>query len=180
MLAGIVMRISILLFVPLVSLLPSHAATISAMAGPNTILQPGGVSYFLAAPVGGVSARAGVQYGGASAEVDANCGFTSNYCGTTAEASFSDAITIFGMDGVLQASVLLNNVIVDGGTSSYFVFGSFSGALLNYQYVPPGCCSSQPFQQSFTAGIGTAFSGRIEAFGEDRNPIDPMTEQSLP
>jgi hypothetical protein len=157
-----------------------RAATISDTVGSafgtggKTITQPGTISY--SAP--GANVTASVNFGGASADANSNCGFMID-CSASAMASFSDAITIFGTSGILRAGINVQSGQDAGRGDSIFKFGSLVGASLGNQFdLLPACIFTVSRQQDFTAGIPTAISGRISVTASDTRPQDPFDGSS--
>ena len=101
------------------------AATVSADVCYNftnckAVGHPGDVSIMFP----GGNAQASVDFSSASGHASSNCGFSSG-CGGTADANFSDAITIYGTSGIIQAAVFSDStVFFDGIADSPFRFGS--------------------------------------------------------
>src|SRR5436190_393303 len=138
------LKLSVLLLVTPVMSLTCHAATISAAAGwssVNSISQPGTVSY--SGP--GANSSASVDFGRLSSAASANCGLGGD-CSAFASASFTDAITIFGTDGILSLNPgLFSSVNYDVQHATVrFSFGSSSvvGAFVGTQFVGQACAQS--------------------------------------
>jgi hypothetical protein len=165
---------SVLLFVASACL---RATSISASIGSASLSQsidhPGSLSF--SAP--GASADVGVDFGGASAEGNSNCGFV-NDCSASAGASFSDAITIFGINGFLRASINAMGGENTGRADTRFAFGSFVGGTSGNQTFLPPCIFTGTCQQAFSAGIPTSISGQLTITAADIRPQDPFDGSS--
>ena len=162
-----------------------YAATISAMAGPqlvgqfgNSIWQPGTVYFIFPAPTGSSIGHSSVSFSSAIVDAYSNCGSAAN-CGVFASAKFSDAITIFGRSGIIQADIEMSSVALfgDGISTSSFHFGNMAGSSSGSFYGGPGTCGMGicSFQQSFAAGSKLLFSGDAYVIASDTAPQDPGT-----
>jgi hypothetical protein len=92
-------------------------------------MTPGSVSY---SDGSGGSGTASVDFASAHVHAYSSCGNVIN-CAVNARADFSDAITIFGTTGFLEANIQSTSVAFfgTGEANTDYQFGSFSGISSN-------------------------------------------------
>ena len=144
---------------------------ISAQAGPNVISHPGTGTYTVPAVQGFTTATVTESYGAMDLFADANCGGVSTCVSQGGNARFSDAITVFGTNGLLVADFTIVHFRQDegfqqGGFALGTYLGVFSGTFCQ------GCASL--LSTPFTAGVPIGISANGEVGATDFLPQDPQ------